>query len=135
LFGENIPRHGLAHLKSEVISPALLAAAKAQMFPAAQETQTAITPDLARLSSTSGIINKLKLVLQRICIPRSVMARLYNVPPTSVKIYWFYPVRFTHLFSTYARTAWQILSNRRAINPILGYEKVNQELRNWMEGR
>ena len=132
LFGGKFPQDVLVHFKSELISPDLFTAAKNQIFPA-HDTQAAITPDLARLSSMPGLINKFRLILTRVFLPKATMARLYNTPPTSIKIYFFYPVRLLQLFKAYGITTWEIITKPKAVKVDIVHEGAKQELIEWME--
>ncbi|HPX96159.1 MAG TPA: nucleotidyltransferase family protein [Brevefilum fermentans] len=132
LFGEKIPQDVLPHFKSELVSPELLAEARNQVF-STHDPQAAITPDLARLSSMPGLINKFRLILSRVFLPKATMARLYNTPPTSIKIYLFYPVRFLQLFKSYGITTWKIITKIKAVRVDVVHEEAKQELIKWME--
>jgi len=59
-----------------------------------------LTPDLARLS-TASTRDKIGILYKRLLPARIEMAHLYNVPPSSLSVYFKYPIRWLYLFRTY----------------------------------
>jgi len=131
LLGCAVPQVLYAQLHTDPISRSMLNLAKEQIFPSEEPLQN-ITPDLAHLSTTRGPLNKAKLVLKRIFIPKNIMARSYNLHPDSIRVYLYYPVRFYQLFRSYGHTAWQILTRRKSVIAGVNREETSQTLHQWM---
>ena len=90
-----------------------------------------LTPDLAALAVEKNIVARVKRIFSRIFIPRNVMARVYNVPPASWRIFVYYPVRAYDLFRLYAGSAWKFLVKKENFIS-LEMEQANGRLREWM---
>ena len=132
LFCQKIPSGDLENLNFEPVPSDLLSAAKDQIIPI-QEVNIPITYSLISFFSKTGLISKLKLFFQRIFLPKAIMARYYNVSPTSIKVYLLYPVRWYYLFLKYGKTVWKILFKQETESSVAGYVQTNQRLLTWME--
>lgn len=133
LFGTHLPQNALERLLEHPEDPSIQALAKAQIFQQSAAGAIIITPDLASLATSKGLIKKLKIVLNRVFIPKHQIARLYNIPPNSFRLYFCYPRRFWQLIKTYAQPAWQILTKRKIAIENVIREEANQKLLRWME--
>jgi len=87
-----IPAELVNSLLPEGIPPSLLEQARSQLL-GRERFGDQLTPDLVKMNTSRNLISKIKIGFQRIFIPRLALARLYNVPPTSPKIYGLYWVR------------------------------------------
>lgn len=63
-----------------------------------------LSPDLIEFMDTQSSIDKLKRIFRRIFLPKETMARLYNVSPSSLKIYTTYFRRVKDLKQQYLGT-------------------------------
>ena len=77
---------------------------------------------------------KLRLVWQRVFIPRRLLAREYNLNPNSIKIYGFYFVRLRDLWRRYRRAGWQLITGEEGAMIGADAEQENKRLRDWMTG-
>ena len=94
-----------------------------------------VTPDLASFSSTRGLIGKAAVVLKRIFLPRMTMARIYDIPPKSWKLPFYYPVRFYDLMRSYRGTGWQLLKGESKALVQAGQELEAVRFTEWLTGK
>jgi len=78
LLGTEIPQAVMQQLEPQLPDLGVLEEAQRQMV--LLDSEAPLTPDLAALSQTSGLVSRLKLVWSRIFLPRRVLARIYNPP-------------------------------------------------------
>jgi hypothetical protein len=109
----------------------ILDQAKAQILNCHSSIQS-VTPDLAKLSKTRGLLGKGKVILERVFLPKQVIARIYNVDPRSIKIYLYYPVRFWELLHFYAKSVMKILSNDNKMLDRVDKTEEQSQLREWL---
>ena len=126
LFLTRLPEDLEIRLLGELIPVDMLDQAREQLM-VEKRGRNNITPDLASLRSTKGIIRKLQLISGRIILPKKVMGRIYNVHPNSFRIYFYYPVRLVYLISNYALPEMRIL--RREKNAIDGVVQTEEKYR------
>jgi hypothetical protein len=100
LLGSEIPERVLETLRPADAEPWVIPQGQAQLFSRGM-TDVPMTPDLAELASGKGLIRRVRVVLSRIFLPRRVLARLYDVPPTSIRIYGCYFRRLCELVRDY----------------------------------
>jgi len=91
-----------------------------------------VTPDQARFSEDSGLWARVKLVLSRIFLPKITIARLYAIKPDSIKIYYYYLVRFYELMRQYFRSTWRILFKDETVVEDLAMTQSIVDLREWL---
>jgi len=91
-----------------------------------------MTPDLAKLASSRGLLARSKVLLSRVLIPRAALARLYNVPPRSLRIIGCYFRRARDLWQSYRGAIKQVLSQDKAAMAGVAGEKSTEHLRTWM---
>lgn len=131
--GAEVPAEALQALQPPGENDLIVAKALAQLFSNVQ-IELAVTPDLANLPS-AGHGGKLKLVMQRIFIPRKVLAREYNVDPAALKIYGYYLVRLRDLWRRYAQAGWEVLRGDENTLAAVNLQQANQQLHEWMVNR
>ena len=100
-----------------------------------QSALPAVTPDLAALGETQGFFSRLRIVWQRVFIPRRVLAREYNVDPRSLRLYIYYPVRLFSLLREYRATGLRLLRGEDAALAAARRENARGDLREWLGGR
>jgi hypothetical protein len=91
-----------------------------------------MTPDLAALSTERGLFKRIKLILSRILLPRRTVARIYNIPPNSIRIIGGYIKRFRDLNKQYGVAARRILNNDQQMLAGVENEHAIASLRGWM---
>ena len=110
---------------------AVLAQARAQLLERSRRG-VIMTPDLAALSTERGLFKRIKLVLSRIFLPRRTLARIYNIPPNSIRIIGGYIKRFRDLNTQYGVAARRILKNDQRMLAGVENEHAIASLRGWM---
>ena len=83
-----------------------------------------VTPDLARSANEHSFFPWVKILLERIFLPRTTMARMYPAKPDSPKIYFYYLLRFRVVWKRYRRVGWGLL--RRKPNLVAVADQVRQ---------
>ena len=131
--GVEVPTEVLQALQPHDGDDLIVAEALAQLFSKVH-VELAFTPDLANLPA-AGYGGKLRLVMQRIFIPRKVLAREYNVDPASLKIYGYYLVRLRDLWRRYARSGWGAMRGDEDALIAVNLRQANQQLHEWMVER
>ncbi len=116
-----IPAELVNSLLPEGIPPSLLEQARSQLL-GRERFGDQLTPDLV----------KMNIGFQRIFIPRLALARLYNVPPTSPKIYGLYWVRLLYLIRTYGGTLNRLRNKDKTTGPALQKAESSYALHDWM---
>lgn len=130
LTGVGAPVAVMSALQPDPVDEKVVPDALEQVL-AAGTTGVALTPDLAALSSAS-FWKKIKLVWQRVFIPRRVLAREYNLDPRSMRISAYYFSRFFFLFKKYRNTGWEILNKNNANSLQINSELRLQAVMRWM---
>ena len=127
-----LPEVFLSELLPETLDTAILTKAKSLLL---QENLApdAITPDVAALTSTKNLVQKARVVLNRIFIPRPALARLYKLNPNSPGILLGYFRRTFDLFRQYGRTVRKISAKDEAIQQDLEHEKDRFLIHDWQK--
>jgi len=131
LLGAEVPQDVYGRLMGEAVADKVLAEARVQLLEG-EGQGVVMTPDLARLATTHGVGEKLKVMLSRVFIPRQVMARLYNVSPKSPAIIGCYFRRFKELVKRYGPALKPVLSKDKAVMVGVTEEEVSKRLKEWM---
>ena len=98
------------------------------------EDRVSLTPDLAKLAEADNPGARLRLVWQRVFIPRRVLAREYNADPRSPLIYARYIQRFFDLLRRYARPGWRLMDGDENTKTSAAAEQENARLHAWLTG-
>jgi len=130
ITGVAVPEQVMCALMPEPPTEEVLAGALAQVLSDGR-TNVALTPDLATLP-VAGFFAKMKLLLQRVFIPRRALAREYDINPNSPGIYGYYLVRLRDLWRRYARSGWRLLTGEAEALAGADAEQENARLREWM---
>lgn len=130
ITGVAVPEQVMCALMPEPPTEEVLAGALAQVLSDGR-TNVALTPDLAALP-VAGFFAKMKLLLQRVFIPRRALAREYDINPNSPGIYGYYLVRLRDLWRRYARSGWRLLTGEAEALAGADAEQENARLREWM---
>jgi len=99
------------------------------------EEKIDVTPDLVNLYSRKNLFVKIKLTLNRVFIPKRIMARAYNLSPSSIKIYFYYFIRFKELLIHYAPTILKISQKDEEALATVKSEQIKGELIDWYRNR
>jgi len=91
-----------------------------------------MTPDLAELATKKRLFSKIKLILSRVFLPKQTLARLYGVPPKSIRIYGCYFKRFWQLVRRYGDSVKRITKKDQRVLSSAENEQAVSRLRQWM---
>lgn len=108
LFKVSEPEDLITRLMEGPFPEEILKHAKENLLFQRDDT-AAFTPDLVRLSAKATIWGKIRIMLDRVFLPKITMARLYGMKPTSLKVYLYYPVRFFQLWRSYRQSVRKII--------------------------
>jgi len=133
LLDVEIPPDVYPHLLQKPIPREILDQSK-MLIKNKVNTMWSVTPDQARFSSESGLWVRVKLVLSRIFLPKITIARLYATKPDSLKIYFYYLVRFYELMRRYFRSTWWILFRDKKVVKGVALTQSVIDLRGWLGG-
>lgn len=114
--------------------PVIVVEAKQQLLTGTTG-DLAMTPDLAALSETRGLLGKLRLAVRRVFIPRRVLGREYNVNPQNPKIFLYYFLRFFRLLRNYRGTATRLMWGEEAASQSAQLERDRKSLNQWLAGK
>ena len=126
LLGADTPAHIFDQLLPTSVEPWIIEEAKAQ-FLGHKVRRTPMTPDLADFATENKLINRFKIALSRVFLPKLTLARLYNVPPTSFRIYGCYFKRFFTLIRNYGKSVSQLIRKDQSVE--FEIEKENNIIR------
>ena len=126
-----IPAVVFSALVAEGIEPDLLENARLQLFDRLRLNDH-FTPDLLELSAQNNLISKVKIGLRRVFIPRRALARIYNVPPNSPKIVYFYWIRVKYLLRNYGKTVLSLQRGEAGTQPARQKAEISKSLHAWM---
>jgi len=126
-----IPAEVIPALLPEGIEPGLLENARRQLFERVR-FEDRFTPDLVEMSAKRGWLSRIKIGLQRVFIPRLALARIYNVPPNSPKIFGLYWVRLKYLIRNYGKTVIRLQRGEAGTEPARQKAEISNSLHEWM---
>lgn len=126
-----IPDHVLTALQPVEPEPWIIDQAVAQILEA-DPNRGGLTPDLANFSKTQGILSKIKIGLERVFLPRKIIARLYNLPPNSAKILMGYLLRVKDLSRGYGKDVFSDKAQSSSWQTIVTKEEERVKLQLWL---
>ncbi len=129
-----IPAEVIPALVPEGIEPGLLENARRQLLERVW-FEDHFTPDLVELSAKKGLLSKIKIGLQRVFIPRLALARTYNVPPKSPRIFGLYWIRLKYLIRNYGKTVVRLQRGEAGTEPARQKAEISNSLHEWMRSR
>jgi len=94
-----------------------------------------LTPDLVEMNASRNIFSKMKIGLQRVFIPRMALARIYNIPPNSMRIIGLYWERLKYLIRSYGGTMIKLSRNKEVVLPSVERAQSSYSLHDWMSSR
>jgi len=131
LLGAPIPLEVWDHLPPNTLEPWAVEEARLQLLDRGHPA-VAMTPDLAKFAQEQGVFKRIQHIWKRIFLPKVTLARLYNVPPTSLRIYGCYVKRAWDLFTHYRSSMAHILERDEGVQATAEKEQATQRLRSWM---
>ena len=124
-----IPAEIYSSLLPVGIDPKMLSDARSQLLDQ-QRFEDRLTPDLVEMNRSKRLFKKVKIGFQRVFIPRLALARIYNVPPNSPKIFGLYWVRLKYLIRNYGGTLGRLQSGETTA--ALQKAEISYSLHEWM---
>ena len=91
-----------------------------------------MTPDLAVLTTEKSVLRLIRWILSRVLLPRQTLARLYGVPPKSIRIYGCYFKRFWQLVRRYGDSVKRMTKKDQKVLSSAENEQAVGRLRQWM---
>jgi hypothetical protein len=131
LLDAPVPSEVLFHLKPEDVEPWVLQNARSILLNA-REMAVPMTPNLANFANERGAFNKLRIMVSRVFLARKKLARLYDVSPTSIKIYSCYLRRLRGLIQGYGPGLGQVLKKDAGVRSSLKVQQEVEKLQTWM---
>jgi len=131
LLGAVVPKHILKQLEPKNAEPWVIEEAKSQLLNTRKRTGP-MTPDLAELAEQKGVISRFRLILSRVFLPKQTLARLYGVPPTSIRIYGCYIKRLFELIRHYRSSVSGILRNSEEVLRNADNQRKLTTLKSWL---
>jgi hypothetical protein len=131
VLAENVPSTILEGIQPAPLDPWVIEEARSQLESRGR-TSRVMTPDLAKFAAEKGFFFRIPLVWGRIFLPRRVLARLYNVRPTSPRILGCYFKRAADLVKQYRTSIKHILTEDTDTLVSAEIQDANQRLKAWM---
>jgi hypothetical protein len=106
-----VPENWLNTIQPADFDPYYLTIAQELIFPGGQETQIKIPswPRFVKFWKAGSLAQKITLVWKRLFLSPQSMALLYDVPPGSLRVWLYYPVRLKDLVKENGRAVWLLL--------------------------
>lgn len=130
LLTADIPAQLLNDLKPLDVDPWVLRQSRSIIMD--ENSSGIMTPDLADFANKPRLFHRIKLIIERIFVPKRTLARLYGVPPKSIRIYFCYIRRFTELIQMYGQTVKKILEKESNILTGADKQLENAALMRWL---
>jgi hypothetical protein len=131
LLGAPVPKPFMEALQPKALEPWMIDEARSLLM-GVSASKAPMTPDLADLAGDQGILKRFKRILSRVFIPRNRLARLYNVPPNSIRIYGCYFKRFFDLRQQYGGAVKRILAEDQGVQTSVEEERDKQRFKAWL---
>lgn len=134
LLGVPLPEKLLEALRSGDFEERFVVLAREQIFSRRPRTGPPLSmwPAVASFWAASRLRDKVVLFLKGFFLPRVAMARLYPPPANSIRIYFYYIVRFKDLLRVYGRDVWRWLRRDAEMQAIAKEGKDLTSLKNWL---
>lgn len=130
--GAAVPPHVLDDLAPSDLDPGIVAGATDQLFGAHTGGSLPLSPNFMRIWNARGLRGKVAGFLRFTFPSREAMATMYPPPPSSRRIYLYYPVRLKDLLVRYGRSAWRLLRRDEAMLASARREDKGNALVDWL---
>jgi hypothetical protein len=132
LLGADVPDELLNKLKPKTgFTPQRVTEAEQLIFNSSDRSITA-NHQARKLFASRSALKTAELFLQSIFLPRETIAQHYNLPPDSLRIPLYYPVRLKDLLVRYSRTVWRIWRRDNATASQFHQEERWSQLGKWL---
>ncbi len=102
LVGAAVPEDVLQNLQPAVFDESLLVTAQTHIYTD-QKMARVVSPRLARLWRAPNPIDKISEFLRVIFLPKIVIASMYGISPSSLRLYFYYAIRLKDVLLKYWR--------------------------------
>ena len=125
MLGAAVPDCALAELRPRGLTEALVGAAR---FVTLQDDRTnrSIPPSLATMSEARTWRGRAAEVMRRVFAPRLLVAEHYRLPPRSLRVLFYYPVRMRDLLRRHSRVAARLWRGDAELTHIAGRKATIQ---------
>ena len=123
LAGASVPDNILKKLHPTDMSETILETVRTQILTD-RNFSTSIPLPFAELLENRRLMGKIKIFLQRVFLPRAIIATTYDVPANSLKVYACYPRRFFDVLSRHGRTFKKFQGNDSAVKSLANRTKL-----------
>jgi hypothetical protein len=130
LLDADIPIPLLAALEPPGFSPDVLVWARTSIF--LSESDVAVTPSMARLWTARRLRAKFGVLLGILYPSRTALARNYQAPPDSVRIYLYYPLRWADILLRHGCHAWRLWRGDHHAHDELRATSERIALKDWL---
>ena len=96
------------------------------------ESDESVSPSMARLWTSRRLETKIGVLLTAMYPSRRALARIYRIPPDSVRVYFYYPLRWADLLVRYGRHAWSLWRGDHRANDGLRAVSERSALSAWL---
>ncbi len=131
LLGAAVPQNVLQQLRPDTVEAWVLEEAQLTLLKT-KVTTSPMTPDLANLAEVKSFLGRIRLILSRVFLPKQTLARLYGVPPTSIRIYGCYFKRLVELVKHYRSSVAGILIKNEEVIKNAETQQTNDALKSWL---
>lgn len=131
IFPTPLPPDAVSYLQQHPLEHWALEQATTQLLGSRRE-RLPMTPDLAEFAHEGGIFSRIRQIWRRVFLPKTTLARLYDVPPDSIRIYFCYFQRLFDLVHRYSRSVFRLLSHSADALAGVDQEQSLGRLRQWM---
>lgn len=129
LTGARVPDEVLAELQPEANLDQILQTVQAQLFTD-KYIATSIPAPFAHLLESRSLIDKIRIFLSRLFLPRNILSVNYGVPTHSPKIYFCYLLRLRDVLRRHASTLTKYQASHDAVKSLAARTK---EIDQWLK--
>lgn len=131
LLNAAVPIEVLSDLAPQTLEPWILPLSRTALL-AGRDTGLLMTPDLAALAAEKAFVDRLRVMLSRVFLPRCTMARIYGVSPRSPRIIGCYFKRMGYLIRWYGPSVKRVFRKEQSLLNGAEEQRAVDRLRAWM---
>ncbi len=127
--GLSVPEDPLATIRPEGNMPGIVPIAESFLF---NRSRILLSRHVAGLWEQQGLFNKFRYLLKRFFLPTAQIAVSYGVPSNSIKVYFYYLMRWRDIFRRHLRNIVRALLLEQAISADLEVSIKENALLRWL---
>ena len=127
----DMPDEALQALEPDDLDPRFVLWAKEELL-SARDSMPSLHADFAQMWGTRRFRDKVSLFAKHAFPSPKALSRAYPVPPSSMRIYFYYLVHLKDLLSRYAKTVWGLLRRDRQLATVAKRKERGNLLRDWL---